>query len=296
MNTVNKNLISIPENIDLNLIFDNRSGNSMEIVIPVYNEEKRLPALIELYRPFDLVLLDGGSNDKTIEMALHNGVTVYRRIGESLGENHFTLYANTISKSGRVFYLMADEYVNIADLKNADKILKINNGVARIRKIEWIYCEAPAIERHDRFGMARGFRAGTALWDPHSLHDSLKYSDRIESTVLAPIYDLQHFHIKDVRSEYGKIGRYTDIEVSQMRMRKSGFFAFVRRYFVPFFAQLLWRVWFNKTSISRKLFKLAEMNVSIWLAFMAYLQQNYMPSTDEQLKFYSKFFAERSKV
>ncbi len=280
------NVVKIPENTDLKLVFDGRSGAALEIIIPVLNEEKRIGTILKYYKNFDVVLLDGGSSDRTIEMAELHGATVFRRVGEAIGENHFTFYANTLSKSGYCFYMMADEYISKQDLSEAYAQLKKINAVVGVRKVEWIYGEEPAIIRKSNLGMARGFRSGTAAWDPYKIHNSLLYASDCELPEKMVVYDLHHLHIKDVKNEYGKMGRYLNIEVAQMMQSGAKFGVYFRRFAVPFLVQLVWRVWFNKTSFPHKMFKLAEMATAMMLAFMSWLELKFMPTFDGQLTQY----------
>ena len=90
------NLVIRPKDTELQLIFDNRSGERLEIVIPVFNEEKRIINILNYYKGFDVVLLDGGSVDRTIDIASEQKATVYSRVGAGIGENHFVYYNNVI--------------------------------------------------------------------------------------------------------------------------------------------------------------------------------------------------------
>ena len=72
--------------------------------------------LAKLDHPNIVKLLDGGSTDATVEIAIRSGATVFTRIGEAIGENHFVYYVNEVTKSGYCFFLMADEFIRKVDL------------------------------------------------------------------------------------------------------------------------------------------------------------------------------------
>lgn len=289
-----RNLQIVPENTGLDVIHDNRSGEKLEIVLPVFNEEKRIGNILNYYKNFDIVLMDDGSTDRTIELAIQGGATVYRRVGESIGENHFTYYANKITKSGYCFYMMADEFIEKSDLKEAYRHLQSENAVIGVRKIEWIYGEEPRREISSTLGMARGFRRGDAVYDPFDIHNSLHYTNNPDVPIHMVVYDLHHLHIKSMKDEYGKFGRYLYIEIEQMRNRKSTFYRYLRRFVFPIVLSIFWRVWFNKTSLHCKLFKIMEMVIILQLAIMCWIEQKFMPGRERQLTDYStKYFMDR---
>jgi glycosyltransferase involved in cell wall biosynthesis len=291
-----RGLSKILENTSLDLIRDNRSGERLEIVIPVFNEEKRIANILNYYKDFDIVLLDGGSTDQTIQMAINSGATIFSRIGdEGVGENHFTYYVNQITKSGYCFYMMADEFINNNDLKECAEHLKNKNSVIRVRKIEWIYGEKPRANMSKNLGMARGFVRGSAAYSPYSLHNSLHYSNNFDEPVKIYIYDLHHLHLKSIKDEYGRVGRYLDVEVNQFRAEKSSFFKYFRRYVIPVLMLIFWRVWFNKTTIQCKFFNILELTVTALLALMCWMEQNFFPSTDTQLRNYSSYYSNKTE-
>src|SRR3546814_17917167 len=87
-----------------------------------YNEAQRITNILDTYSAAcDIVILDGGSTDQTIDIVIARGGTVFARLGESIGENHFNYYVNNVTRSGRCFYMMCDEKVAIADLKRDRK-------------------------------------------------------------------------------------------------------------------------------------------------------------------------------
>lgn len=281
---------TIPENTGLDVIHDNRTGDKLEIVIPVLNEEKRIGNILNYYKEFDIVLMDGGSTDRTIEMAIQSGATVYKRVGESIGENHFTYYVNKITKSGYCFYMMADEFIDKKDLEEASRHLQSSNAVISVRKIEWIYGEEPKT-KSSTIGMVRGMQRGSAAYDPYHLHNSLQYISNTAEKKKNFVYDLHHLHIKSMRNEYGKFGRYLDIEIRQLRENKATFLRYLRIFVIPILMSAFWRVWFNKTTVQCKLFRIMELVLVAQLALMCWIEQKYMHTVEEQMADYSsKYF------
>lgn len=286
-----RNLQTIPENTGLNLVHDNRSGEKLEIVIPVFNEEKRINNILNYYKEFDIVLMDDGSTDRTIEMAIQGGASVCMKEEKAVGESHFVYYANKITKSGYCFYMMADEFIEKDDLKEAARHLQSENTVIGVRKIEWIYGEEPKTKRSPTLGMARGFRRGSAAYDPYCLHNSLHYINNFDVPMKMFIYDLHHLHIKTIKKEYGKFGRYLDTEIRQRREKKATFYQYFRRFFVPIMVLIFWRVWLNKTSLHCKLFRIMELFIVMQLAIMCWIEQKFMPTEEKQMAEYaSRYF------
>jgi len=285
---------TIPENTGLDVIHDNRTGDKLEIVIPVFNEEKRIGNILSYYKEFDIVLMDGGSTDRTIEMAIKSGATVYRRVGEPIGENHFVYYVNKITKSGYCFYMMADHFIKKSYLKEAYLNLQNENSVVFVRVIEWFYGEDPKMNLSKNYGLARGFRRGSATFDPYKFHDSLHYKTDHNSPKKIFVYDLHHLHIRSIKNEYGKIGRYLDAEINQLINKKASFYQYFRRFVVPVMLFIFLRAWFNKTSLHRKVLKLMELTISAQIAVMCWIEQKYMPSVEDQIAEYSSKYCEKA--
>jgi len=287
-----RSFITEPSNTGLDLIRDARSGTSLEIVVPVFNEESRIINILLYYKEFDIVLLDGGSTDKTVDIAIKYGATIYKREGESIGENHFVHYSNLMSKSGYCFYMMADELIEIENLREGAELLRAENSILRVTKVEWIYGEEPKIDRSRHLGMARGFRRGFAAYDSENLHDSLLVN--LSASTHPPVtklYEIHHLHVSSIRNEYGKFGRYLSIEVSQLATGDRPTIKHFRRFAVPILSQMLWRVWLNKTSLSRKIFKIVQLILVFQLAILCWIEQRFLPSAEEQSRLYASKYS-----
>lgn len=284
-----------PDKTGLIKIHDNRSGKNLEIVIPVFNEELRISNILRYYKEFDIVLLDGGSTDRTIEMAIQSGASIYKRVGEHFGENHFVFYNNTLSKSGYCFYMMADHYIEIDDLRDAFMHLKSKDSVIYVRVIEWFYGQNPKAKLPNNFGLARGFRKGTAAFDPHKFHDSLHFLNNSNELGNIFVYDLHHLHVRSIKIEYGKLGRYLDTEVRQFLQKKATSYKYIRRFIIPLIMFAFYRVFFNKLTPYRKILKIMELAISAQIAFANKIEQKYMPTIDEQTNIYSSIYRSKPK-
>jgi len=279
----------------LELIEDNRSGQRLELVVPTFNEEKRIGNILRYYGDaFDVVLLDDGSSDQTIHMALEAGATVFRRIGKAIGDAHFVYYANEVTRSGLCFYLFADEFIEKSDLVAVYEALRDRYSVVLVSKAEWLYCRRMLTLNHTE---RRGFRKGCARHDPDSLHENLKMADLPGDQICKRIFSLHHFQIWSVRGLYGKMGTYCYTEVEQFRRDKRGFWRFLRRYVVSLFGFPLLKAWRERNiRFSHALFFLLVDLTELAIATLSWLEQKYLLGVEEQLACYAKRYAPPSET
>lgn len=283
-NSKSRSLLTIPENTGLNLICDNRSGARLEIVIPVLNEEKRIGNILHYYKGFDIVFLDGGSNDMTIEMAIQRGATVYSRVGDAVGENHFTYYVNTMSKSGYCFYMMADEFIKKEDLLDALPKLQQRRCVIFGRKIEWLY--GVRVNRPPSI-MPRGICRGGAMYDSEKLHDSLRCPKEIEEIYI----DIHHLHVWSMKYFLGQAGKYAHIEVEQFMRSDRPIWRFIRRFFVSEVLMLPRKLWNQRNaSLAILLFMILVGMTMPLIGLLCFIEQRFLLSPEKQLELYAKFY------
>jgi len=68
---------------------------AISVVIPAYNEEKLLPQCLDSLRkqdfdrPFEVIVVDGGSKDRTVNIARRFGARVIRQKGKGIGDARF---------------------------------------------------------------------------------------------------------------------------------------------------------------------------------------------------------------
>ncbi len=268
-----------PNNTDLKLISDNRSGNKLEILLYTYNEEIRILNILSFYgKEFDIVIMDGGSSDGTCDVVRQYGGTVYSRVGASIGENHFVHYVNNLTKSGRCFTMQCDEFIEITELQKASELL-LEGGCILGRRIDWFY---GVKARKATCILPRGFRRGEAIYNPTNLHDTLSYAKSAKNTM---IVNVQHLHVYNMRDDYGKFGNYIYHEVLQLRKAASPTKSFLIRFlrlgrnlqlgFVRF-PKNLWLI----------LFLLAQFFASLFLFLMCLIEQSKLSTKEEQFKQY----------
>ena len=85
----------------LEIICDNRTGEKLELIIPVKNEEKRMLSVLEYYKKsdvLDLVIFDDNSTDASVEIAIKLKATVYKKIGNEVLEKYFVFPVDIVDK------------------------------------------------------------------------------------------------------------------------------------------------------------------------------------------------------
>jgi glycosyltransferase involved in cell wall biosynthesis len=278
----------------LEIIKDNRSGDRLEIVVFTYNEEARLGNILGCYGgSFDVVVLDGCSTDRTVEMALQAGATVFRRLSETIGEAYFVQYVNEVSRSGLCFYLLADEYIPVEELRLVEQDLKGTSAAVVCSKAEWMYGRRMLTFNHSE---PRGFRKGAARYNPDRLHENLEIIAE-PSQVSSRQYGLNHLHIWSVRGYFGKIGAYSHIEIEQMRRSSGSTRRFARRYLASLIGFPIAKVWRERgMGLPRALFWMLFDLAELVVATLSVLEQKYLMSPQEQAELYAKFYTSSSSI
>jgi len=274
-------------------IFDNRSGRKLEIVIPVLNEKKRIEDIFKYYSDdFDIVLLDGGSTDGTRDIAEKYNATFYRRMDESLAENYFIYYINKKSKSERCFYMFADEFVEIGELKKIEKLLEEENTVVYGNRVDWVYCKKRKSYRNN--GVPRAAENAKLLnYDPLRLHDGISTNGLVKAVWL----DVHHFHLWSMKRYFGTAGAYAYIEVERMRSEKNFTFNFFKRFFYNELIKFPYRIirW-RHLGVARLLWIFFMSFIISLLGVVSYIEQKFLKTEQEQLNFYKDFYSGNSDV
>lgn len=269
---------------NLKCVVDNRTGARLELVFMTLNEEVRLKHICKYYADkFDLVILDGGSTDGTRKLVeAHNG-TVFHRVGDSVGENHFVSYVNCWSASGRCFYLMCDEYVSIETLITVEEHLKIENSHVIANRIDYFYGKRA---REASCQLPKGFIAGTALYNSTDFHNTL-FCSLSDAEILS--VDVEHFHINSIDSDYGKSGYYIRHEVAGILDRKNRTKALIIRFFKLIRALQLncWRFRRYPRVLG---FLILQFFSTFFIFMMAIFEKQYLPDKLAQHKCFKEFF------
>lgn len=277
----------------LSLKIDFRSGQKLEIVIPVLNEKERLSLILDHYKNmFDFVVMDGGSDQETIEWMKANQITIYERTTDGPSENHFVYYANELSKSGKSFYLMADEYVEKKQLADCSRFL-FNNDDGKILcfKYEWVYGMYSKKNKSRKKAFSpRGFCKGQAVYDKGNLHASLKYK---KSGRKGDVFncDLHHLHVWSTKSTFGKAGLYANIEVEEFIMSGNFFKNFFRRFIYYEMILLPKRMWEERERGPIFLLWMFLISLSVFaIGLMCWIELKYFPDVEKQKKIFSSLF------
>lgn len=274
----------------LDLIIDNRSGVRPELVIYVLNEEKRIENLFRYYgADFDIVLLDDGSTDATIDMAIRAGVSVFHRIGDEIqGHIHFVYYVNHVTKSGYSFCLLADEFVERESLINAFEKIKQNRGVILGRRIDWTY--GRCINKPTTV-MPLGLCQGDAIHNPTRVHGTLEYA----KDVVEKIYiDVHHLHVWSMKRYFGIAGAYAYTEVDLFTKSDRPAWRFIKRFFISEVLLLPLKLWYRRNDSLACLLWMVLMSLTIpLLGLLSLVEQRFLMPPEEQLDRYAKFYADK---
>jgi glycosyltransferase involved in cell wall biosynthesis len=276
-------------NFMLQPLFDNRSGERPEIVLLVFNEVNRIEGLLDYYGGrFDLVFLDGGSTDGTLELAQRAGASAYRRRGpEWVGENHFVHYVNHVTLSGRCFYLFADEFVARDELFALMEGMARDNTVIYGQRTDWFYGKQSRLRLRPS---PRGLNRGQAKYIPDTLHESLGVEGEPSSTALI---DVHHFHVWRMDRYFGQAGAYAFTETTRYLDSPAPGRKFARRFLVSEIALLprhLWRIRGGGLALYawRAVLSLAVTLIGV----LCWIEIKYLLSAEEQAKFYAQKYRE----
>lgn len=97
------------------------------VVIPVKNEEQNLPNCLQLLSQFDQVMvIDSGSTDRTVEIAGNHGAEVHQfEWNGRFPKKRNWVLRNLSFRNDWIFFLDADEYINEGFIEEVQQ--KINN-------------------------------------------------------------------------------------------------------------------------------------------------------------------------
>jgi glycosyltransferase involved in cell wall biosynthesis len=281
----------------LELLHDNRSGHRLELVVPTFNEEKRIGNILCYYGDIcDIVLLDDGSTDRTVEMAIEAGATVYRRTLKNIqAEYHFVYYINELSKSGMAFWFFADEFVSKDNLASPEIQLRDCN-VVYVRRIEWVYGKRLNLPSGV---MPRGFRKGYARFDPNIVHGAITVFNGAEVSNANNTFDIYHLSRYSMRDDFGKTGSYVFLEVQKFlssKTSKNFGWKFLRRYVLaPLKMYLLQVIRSPKAGCAVFLHGALLNLVVLLLAILCWLEQTHFRSHEQIQDQYGRFFRTQEK-
>jgi glycosyltransferase involved in cell wall biosynthesis len=273
----------------LNIIRDNRSGTKLEIVVPTLNEERRISNLLKCYaQEFDVVLLDDGSADATVDLAIQAGATVYRRVGEGIGENHYVYYVNEMTKSGLCFYMFADEFIKKSDLRATFAALQVQPCVVLGKRVDWAYGKKLVSPVSST---PRGLSRGSAVYNPNRLHSSLEYREMPNTRFLE--FDVHHLHVYSMKRYFGQVGYYAYLEVEQFRRQTHPLLRFIKRFVIFEIRRLPGRMWRERKRGLPFLIWMTVLSMSACLVgILCWIEQFFLMPPEEQLEVYAKFYVD----
>lgn len=95
----------------------------LDIVIPVLNEERILIKKESYYKDlkekFDIIFVDGGSTDRTVEIAKNYGTVINEKKGRAIQKNRGVKE----SKNDNLLFLHVDSFVNIDKVDKIGEVL-----------------------------------------------------------------------------------------------------------------------------------------------------------------------------
>lgn len=270
----------------LELLFDNRSADKPEIIVVTKNEEVRLQWLLDYYGgEFDIVILDGGSDDGTVDLARAANITAFRRgDGRTTIECYAFYVENILAKQKFHIQLSADEFVDRDFLLESCRSCTERGAILLGRRIDWLYCLKSGV---DSSVLPRGSKPGQLVWKLDKLHAFVEAPDRAAVCVI----DIQHFHLHSVSRRFGHLGIYTRWELDgyfrAKRPRWRSFRRFVLRNLV-YMPVDIWGQWRNgpKLVILSLASRLADMAIGV----MGYAELRWLKSEQEQMEFYKSFY------
>lgn len=270
------------------LVQDNRSGKRLELVVLTFNEEQRLAQVLRYYAShFDVVVLDGGSQDRTVAIALAAQTTVFQRRGAYVGEDYFAHYANEVTRSGSCFYLFADEFIARADLAAIETELRERASAVLCRKAEWFYGRRMLTFDHIE---PRGFRKGCVRY-VRQLHANLQAVALPDAPISPHLFELSHLHVWSVPSHFGKIGLYSQIEIDEFKRAGHPAPRFIRRYVMSWLGFPLVKVWRERgIGLPRAAFWFLCDLAELVIALLSWIEQRFLMSAEEQGRQYAKFY------
>jgi hypothetical protein len=274
----------------LTLIHDGRSGKKIEMVIPVFNEYLNVQRLIKAYRDIaDLVFLDDNSTDESMSFAIQNSCTVFRR-DRNLEPTKYApteysvyYYSEYLSLSDKIIKLDADEMITYntistiyTELDSSDVVLGIRYDVINGKYYDKVQAIYPL-----------GFKSKAII-----CIDRLHSAIQAKSHLIISKKKFKNFHLDIVVDfdRYGKIGRYTVLEIDRLKIYKILSYSFLRRFLVPIILFLPRNV--LKYNMKTLLYFYLKVISEFFVAGVLILNKDIFCSRQEQIANNSNYFFE----
>lgn len=269
-------------------LFDFRSGNKIELIIPTFNEQANIKRIIKAYHEIaDIVLIDDNSTDDTIDIAKSNFCSVFIRNREiepksfAPTEVPITYYVNELSLSKKCIKLDADEMIKYNDFKKIVNLLDYYK-IVLCKRIDVI---SGKTLNYTSAIFPLGFTPGS-IKCLNRLHSAIQPIDNI--TFAPEIF--QNFHIDLVveYERYGKYGKYTLWEIDRTCNGIKFSTKFYRRFLVPIFTFSFRN--FHKHSIKLFIHYITKYILDFFLAVIIIQNNNLFGDKEKQIHAGNLFF------
>jgi glycosyltransferase involved in cell wall biosynthesis len=187
--------------------------NPVTVCIVAQNEEENLPRLLNSVQTIadEIVLVDGGSTDRTAEVARQFGAKVHNRAFTNHADQKN--YAASLAANDWIFLLDADEELS-EELRKSVLEWKQREPLYFVYEMARLTWYLGAWIKHSRWypdWQARLYRRDRAKFGG-AIHSALKH----EGTTGRFRGDLLHFTIRNLREHEAKIEKYTATIAQEM--------------------------------------------------------------------------------
>ena len=244
----------------------------VSVVIITKNEAAMIARCIEKARLIsdDIVIIDSGSTDETLEIARNYGCRVFEKMWDGYGSNKNK--GIRLAKYNWILSLDADEVADDELIKALHRLNPINPAVVYDVKFRSYFGEKPI--RFGNWGRdhhIRLFNRNFSQWSETVVHEKLLLPENTEVRKISG--HLHHYSVRDVNEYEGKCCYYAKLSAKKyfndgkkanaVKLYLSPIFGFIKSYilYVGFLDGLVgWQI--AKTTVKnthRKYFYLAQM-------------------------------------
>lgn len=187
--------------------------NQLTICVVAQNEEENLPRLLKSVREVadEIVVVDGGSTDRSIAIAQEHGVKVVQRAFTTHADQKN--YAASVATHDWIFLLDADEELS-DELKASTLRWKRSEPQYAVYEMARLTWYLGAWIRHSRWypdWQKRIYRRNEARFEG-AIHSALRFEGRVGRLK----GNLLHFTIRDFSEHEAKLERYTTAIAKEM--------------------------------------------------------------------------------
>jgi len=182
---------------------------SVSVAIITKNEAHNIVSCIQtLQWASEIVVVDCGSTDNTVELAKNMGAKVFHRTFDTFGDQK--QYAADVCTHEWVLCIDADEQVSPDLAKEIQEVVKKNpeeNGFY-LTRVNFLYGKRLKYGGVGTEKILRLFRKNFATYKNRSLHEYVEVQGKTGYLK----YSFEHHSIPDLQTHWDKIMKYTDIE------------------------------------------------------------------------------------